>query len=135
MMICCFILIARPFDTTKGNVIEIVNELIYTVLSLSLFYLNNKSAWQKSLQYVYIALIISCSAITGLITFVDLIFKAIKKYLQWKNKKNKVTSEVKIEKTDIIQGNDLSNPDRLSIVFYYLYIIYFKIIPFISRYS
>jgi hypothetical protein len=56
---CCFVLIIRPFNTIKINIVEIINEVIFSVLSLLLLYLNKESRWEKYLQYIYIGLIIS----------------------------------------------------------------------------
>jgi hypothetical protein len=68
-----FVILARPFQSAKDNVNEIINESIYLILVLSLIYLKNEAAWKGAFKYVFMALIILCSLTEALIFFIAFI--------------------------------------------------------------
>lgn len=51
----------------SNNVIEVINESIFTVLSGALLYLNEKSRWQDSIKDAYMWLILANSTVITLI--------------------------------------------------------------------
>ena len=61
------IVILRPFDRTEGNVIEIVNEAIFSTLVSLIVWLDVEEDWSGLKNSVYIGLIMSNSLIITLI--------------------------------------------------------------------
>jgi cysteine-rich repeat protein len=55
------IILIRPFQKAKDNIIEVANELIFTMLIAGLIYFNKESAWSNrlTLAYLYISLLIN----------------------------------------------------------------------------
>jgi hypothetical protein len=82
----------RPFNTIKDNLIETINEIIYTILISSLLYLNSKSTWQDYFKYIYISLIMFCSISACLISATSLIIHLIN-YLKSKISPRKIHPE------------------------------------------
>jgi multisubunit Na+/H+ antiporter MnhE subunit len=54
-----FVFTVRPFESIKNNVIEIINEIIYLILTIFLIFLKNESRWNGVITFVYIALLMS----------------------------------------------------------------------------
>ncbi|CAI2381945.1 unnamed protein product [Moneuplotes crassus] len=73
------ICIMRPLETFKDNLIEILNELCFSILSSSLIYLNNKNAWSKLMEDLYYYTMISNTLIITIIIFIDTTRIAINK--------------------------------------------------------
>ena len=48
-----YTVLLRPFDNVKDNLLEIVNEIHYVVLTCSLLFLNYESEWNQTLEIVY----------------------------------------------------------------------------------
>ena len=48
-----WIIVLRPFSETKGNIIEIINELFFIVLLGSLVYLNSEENWNATNTSIY----------------------------------------------------------------------------------
>ena len=63
-----FHLAQRPFEATKDQILEIVNELFYCFLVWFLIHYNSESKWTDSLADAYIWIMISNNAIFLLIT-------------------------------------------------------------------
>ena len=56
------IIVLRPFTQIDNNIVEIVNELLLTVLGSLLLHYNESSRWDKTIENVYIYLITFSSA-------------------------------------------------------------------------
>ena len=56
-----FIIILRPFEDTKSNIIEITNELYFTVLFSSLIYYDSESKWNSTDTSIFVWIIASNS--------------------------------------------------------------------------
>ena len=54
-----YIIILRPFEVKKNNIIEIVNEVFFSILLNSLIFLNSEGDWNSTLTEVYMWIIIS----------------------------------------------------------------------------
>ena len=52
-----YIIILRPFDEKRSNIIEIVNEIFISILLNSLIFLNSESAWTSTLSQIYMWII------------------------------------------------------------------------------
>jgi hypothetical protein len=48
------IILIRPFSQVKDNIIEVANELIFTILTAGLIYFNKKSAWSNTPISIYL---------------------------------------------------------------------------------
>ena len=72
-----WIIVLRPFSETKGNIIEIINELFFIVLLGSLVYLNSEENWNATNTSIYVWIITSNNLVAFIIvlgTFQHLIF-------------------------------------------------------------
>jgi cysteine-rich repeat protein len=56
LMHACLIAIIRPFEKVKDNIVEIVNEFLFTVLMGGIVYFHKKSIWSKSSISAYLYL-------------------------------------------------------------------------------
>ena len=54
-----YIVILRPFEEKRNNIIEIVNEIFFCILLISLIFLNSESVWNSTLIEIYMWIIIS----------------------------------------------------------------------------
>ena len=54
-----YIIILRPFEEKWNNIIEIVNEIFFSILLNSLIFLNTESAWSSTVTDIYMWLIMS----------------------------------------------------------------------------
>ena len=54
-----YIAITRPYVETKNNIIEIANELFFTLLLISQFYYNTQDRWTALVKNIYIWVILS----------------------------------------------------------------------------
>ena len=54
-----YIIILRPFEEKRNNIIEIVNEIFFSILLNSLIFLNSESVWNSTLTEIYMWIIIS----------------------------------------------------------------------------
>jgi hypothetical protein len=50
------IILIRPFNQVKDNIVEVANELVFTTLMAGLVYFNNEAAWNKMSISVYLYL-------------------------------------------------------------------------------
>ena len=60
-------IVRRPFEDTKCNIIEILNELIFLLLLGSLLIYNSEVAWTETVAYIYIWIIGSNTVVVGFI--------------------------------------------------------------------
>lgn len=61
------IMFLRPFAEFKDNMLEIINEVFYTILCVSLLYLNRPDRWNKVFENCYMGLILLNNIIFSLI--------------------------------------------------------------------
>ena len=54
-----YIIILRPFEEKRNNIIEIVNEIFFSILLNSLIFLNSESVWSSTIIHIYMWIIIS----------------------------------------------------------------------------
>ena len=71
-----YTVVLRPFDNVKDNLLEIVNEGHYVVLTSSLLFLNSESKWSQTMEIAYIAIIFSNNIVVCLIALIFLIKSA-----------------------------------------------------------
>lgn len=62
------IVLLRPLKDGKDNTIEIINELFYSGLWLTLIFWNSEDHWSKKGAWLYIGAMISNSSINALIS-------------------------------------------------------------------
>ena len=62
-----YIMIIRPFENIKENIIEIMNEVVFFSLIISLVYLNSASNWNSTITNIYMGIIMANTLITFLI--------------------------------------------------------------------
>ena len=79
-----YTVILRPFNNIKDNLLEIVNEVHYVVLTSSLLFLNYESNWSQVKEIVYLAIIFSNNIIVCLISLIFLIKAASKSVINGK---------------------------------------------------
>ena len=64
-----YIIVIRPFVNIKENIIEIINEIFFFSLIISLIYLNSASNWNSTNTNIYMGVIIANTLITFSILF------------------------------------------------------------------
>ncbi|CAI2371845.1 unnamed protein product [Moneuplotes crassus] len=71
---CCItIVILRPFDAVRNNIIEIVNEVVFLVCSSLMVHFNTKGRWKSWHEKMYINLILSNICLISLISIIFLL--------------------------------------------------------------
>lgn len=70
----CYIFVVRPFTILKENVVEVFNELIFTVLVFILVFVNEKDKWNNIKESAFVYLLIMPS--------IFLLITSIGKYLK-----------------------------------------------------
>ena len=63
-ILICFL---RPYDTFKENLIELINEGVFTVLSGFLLYLNEEDRWSEALEKTFTYLIVANTVAISLV--------------------------------------------------------------------
>ena len=96
-----YTVVLRPFNNVKDNLLEIMNELHYVILTCSLLFLNYEYNWNQTLEIIYIAVIFSNNITVFLIALIFLfkllfscIIKGKNKLLTFRNIKE-ITSKFK----------------------------------------
>ena len=69
-----FIIILRSQKQVSSQISEIVNEAVFSILIVFLFFWENRSEWNEVIMYLFIAIILSNFAIQAIISFCKLIF-------------------------------------------------------------
>ena len=67
-----YTIIIRPFKEVKDNVIEIINEIGYTILISLLLYYNKESNWSEQEANIIMYSLLFLSIVTSAISFIDL---------------------------------------------------------------
>ena len=62
-----YIMIIRPFENIKENIIEILNEVVFFFLIISLIYLNSATYWNSTTTNIYMGVLIANTMIVFLI--------------------------------------------------------------------
>ena len=71
-------IIVRPFKKVKENLIEILNEVTFTLLCLVIVVCNDESRWFNDLDNILIFFLMSVGVLIGIIIGVDLIIGCIR---------------------------------------------------------
>ena len=58
-----FTIVVKPFDSTKDNIIEVLNEVIFLILCIIITICNNESLWFPSLSHVLISIMLANNVI------------------------------------------------------------------------
>ena len=69
MFYAIYIIILRPYQDVKGNIIEILNEVYYTILLGGLIYVNKKEDWSSLKTNIYMYFMVSNTVGIFLIVF------------------------------------------------------------------
>ena len=93
-----YIIILRPFEEKKNNIIEIINEIFFSVLLSSLLYLKSESDWNSKITDIYMWIIMSNTLIIFIIIisksyFIIAIVDTIRTFVLWC--KNRLTRSLK----------------------------------------
>jgi cysteine-rich repeat protein len=64
----CYILIVRPFTSVKDNIVEIYNELTFTLMLSGLIYLRKESKWNEGFTDTYVYLMMMPGIFMMLVT-------------------------------------------------------------------
>ena len=67
-----YTIIIRPFKEVKDNVIEIINEIGYTILISLLLYYNKESNWSEQEANIIMYSLLFLSIVASAISFIDL---------------------------------------------------------------
>ena len=117
----------RPYKQAKDNILEIINESLFTILLIILWIYHEKSKWTDTAENSYIGIIISNSCIIMLITLLDLSHSWFKKCTKKKTqtearpyiasthqpRQNIATSNIEMHNSSQISNNELNNPDAI----------------------
>lgn len=75
VIVSTYIIMVRPFDSAKDNLVEIINECGYTVLISTMFYFNSSDRWStfsaNSVIYFLLGISVLNSAIGIVHMFVE----------------------------------------------------------------
>lgn len=83
-----YVIYVRPFDNIKDNLIEIVNDSVYVILSIMMMFLDQINFKSSILMMPMVYLVMLNGAIVILITYTSIVIDIIKK-LKRKKKVNK----------------------------------------------
>ena len=64
---CILIIFIRPYELTKANVIEIINEVYFTCWFGSLFFLDSEDKWSNGITSTFVGVLVSCTFINFLV--------------------------------------------------------------------
>ena len=78
LLYAMFLVIVRPFEKVKDNIIESINQIIFFVLSIPLIHLNHENEWRDTYEETYITVLMFGPLIGGLVTLIDLSKEVIK---------------------------------------------------------
>ena len=117
----------RPYRLAKDNLMELVNELLFSTILGMLWCYHKKEQWTDTAENAYIGLVISNSGIIMIITFLDFASscfskwpkkKDIEKTVQISNaqrpRQNLATSNVEILNSSQISNNIFHQPNTTS---------------------
>ena len=68
------VVLLRPFESTRDNLIEITNECFFTIFAGSVLYLNQEDRWSEGIELVFLGVMVANSVIVlGIVTVALLI--------------------------------------------------------------
>ena len=92
-----FIIILRPSEKIEANIILLLNEFVFWILSCLLVYYNTQDRWNNTVEEIYLRIISSNSIATTFIIFGNILHK-IYSYNCDKNNLKKLKQDVKEKK-------------------------------------
>lgn len=106
-----YIIKVRPYDSPKDNVIEVINEIGFSILILSLFYFSSDSQWTTGKANLVVYSLLLLSMITTIVAFSCLIAQFTKwVYKRWTNKKKlkvkPIRSETNVSASNVTQNEE-----------------------------
>ncbi|CAI2374156.1 unnamed protein product [Moneuplotes crassus] len=105
---CCItIVILRPFESVRNNIIEIVNEVVFLVCSSLMVHFNTKGKWKSWHEKMYINLILSNICLITLISVIFLL-KDIFLWIKQKLLKKSIKKSVKPKSSKRTGDNSLT---------------------------
>lgn len=107
-----FLSIVRPFDTSKDNVISIINESLFSFLCFIITIFNEKSMWFEGFGPLLISILMMNGFLISFIVIVDIIMSYMKKRKQ-KKIASKTTEIKKIGKAFETQRANSNDPNFL----------------------
>lgn len=81
-----FVIVKRPFESTKDNIIEIMNEVVFSIFCIIVSVCNRKSMWFKGLPGILIYSLMINGFMISFVVITDFVIGLVKKY----KAKNKV---------------------------------------------
>ena len=75
-----YTLIFRPFDETNDNLIELINEITYLIICITITVCNEESRWFSSLDGILIFSLMIVGILIGIIIIVSIVTDCIKSY-------------------------------------------------------
>ena len=75
-----YVILIRPFGSTKDNIIEILNESIFSILCVIVTVCNQKSMWFKGLDNILIYTLMINGFLISFIVIIEMIATCIQKY-------------------------------------------------------
>ncbi|CAI2386341.1 unnamed protein product [Moneuplotes crassus] len=88
------LMIAKPFEDRTNNVIELVNEIIFTILIGLLCRFNTEKAWNGSIDSIFISIMLFNTLIVTVILTISFIYKLKQKFSNQNQKRgsNKIAN-------------------------------------------
>ena len=81
ILFCAYLIKSRPFDERRDNISQIINQVLYCILCLSLFHLKDREDWGEVIESIFIICLLSgpffCSFLT-LFAAIKLLFTKLK---------------------------------------------------------
>ncbi|CAI2364405.1 unnamed protein product [Moneuplotes crassus] len=112
-------LIQRPFLNTRDQVIEIINEGLYLVLTSVLFYFNKRKDWNGKATYLFMSVILAIFITSFAFSIANLLFSLKKRNKQHKIRiinqgiKQEVKEETKQNMFKNSQQNSIQSPVKV----------------------
>ena len=97
--------IIRPFNEPKDNIIEIMNEAIFTILSITVTICNEKSMWFNGLEKILLYTLMINGLLISLVEIIDLLINFVRKC---KEKRKIKPQKTKVDATEQLSGNKIS---------------------------
>ena len=117
-----YVIIIRPFDSVKDNILEILNDTLFFWFSLMISILKNESQWNTSLSNLVLSIIMVNGLAIGGIILIDIfvktalsIIKKCKKKKPESENENQVSTTKKAIKNDSSIFPEKTKPDQVEI--------------------
>jgi len=97
--IVAYVLMVRPLESVRDNIIEATNQLIYLFACCFLIHFDTKPEWSNFTEKLYIILLMAGPGMTIIISLIDLALRIYKKICKRKeNNSTRVDNKPKIQK-------------------------------------